>query len=194
MTHEERFKAWFASLPKHIREEAETLGAGLSTIKDPPIGGMREIDEAALDSDAPHAGATEVYRAIQEISKQRLTEEQDPQADDRDREFIATAIRLLHFFLEAADAHQPGDLAATHSMVMKIVFGIGDPPPQREIARKYGIPKSTINKRVKQMQDRLGLEPSQFMHHSGHCRAFSLGHTLAQIKRKCLDQPESRSK
>lgn len=193
MNHDDRFRAWFNALPKHIREEAETLGAGLSTLKDPPIGGMREIDEQMLDSDSPHAGASEVYRAITSISQQR--ERPDAPSEQAGSLTNGQLIRIIHFFLEVLDCHHPQDLASVHALVARIVLGIGDPPPQREIARKFGIPRSTINKRVKEMQERLGLDPSQFMHHTGHCKAFSLGHTLAQIKRQTADHPDkSRSR
>lgn len=176
MTHEDRFREWFKTLPASTRSQMESLGAGLTSIKDPPIGGMREFDEQMLESDQPHAGAKEIQRVIQEMSHQ--SQEDDPGYDPL---LMAHLIRILHFFLEIMDSHQPNDLASTHALVARIVLGIGDPPPQREIARRYGIPRSTINKRVKALQDRLGLKPSRFMHHEGHCQAFALGHALSSI-------------
>jgi hypothetical protein len=189
MTHEDRFKQWFKTLPKSLQQDLESSGAGLSTIKDPPIGGMREIDEQLLESDSPHAGASEVLRAIQTISKERQGMPGDNAPEAQPDISNAQLIRIIHFFLEMYDCHKPGDLASIQSMIIKIVLGIGDPAPQREIARKYGIPRSTINKRVKQMQEQMGLDHSQFMHHAGHCRAFSLGHVMAQIMRQTEDAP-----
>jgi len=185
MTHEDRFREWFKTLPPSERADLEKAGAGLSSIKDPPIGGMREFDEQMLESDLPHAGAKEIQKAIQEMSAH--AQDDDP---GHDPILMAHLIRIIHFFMEIMDSHQPNDLASTHAMVAKIVLGIGDPPPQREIARRYGIPRSTINKRVKALQDRLGLKPSRFMHHEGHCQAFSLGHVMSQIIRETNPKKE----
>jgi hypothetical protein len=192
MTHEDRFKQWFKTLPKTLQQDLEATGAGLSSVKDPPIGGMREIDEQLLESDAPHAGASEVYKAIQAMSRAREGDDHQNASEGKPDISNAQLIRIIHFFLELYDCHKPNDLAAIQSLVIRIVLGIGDPPPQREIARKFGIPRSTINKRVKQMQEQMGLDPSHFMHHSGHCRSFSLGHTMAQIMR-ATDKPRASS-
>jgi hypothetical protein len=181
MTHEDRFREWFKKLPKTLQQDLEASGAGLSSLKDPPIGGMREIDEQLLESDAPHAGASEVYKAIQARSKEMQGADADNASQSKPDISNAQLIRIIHFFLELYECHKPNDLAAIQSLVIRIVLGIGDPPPQREIARKFGIPRSTINKRVKQMQERFGLDPSHLMHHAGHCRAFSLGHVMAEV-------------
>lgn len=194
MTHEDRFKNWFKTLPKTLQQDLEASGAGLSTLKDPPIGGMREIDEQLLESDSPHAGANEVLKAIQAMSKGREGSDHQNASEGKPDISNAQLIRIIHFFLELYDCHKPGDLASIQSLVIKIVLGIGDPPPQREIARKYGIPRSTINKRVKQMQEQMGLDPSHLMHHAGHCRAFSLGHTMAQILKATDDKPPTPSR
>lgn len=194
MTHEDRFKQWFKTLPKTLQQDLEATGAGLSTLKDPPIGGMREIDEQLLESDSPHAGANEVLKAIQAMSKAREGDAHQNASGAKPDISNAQLIRIIHFFLELYDCHKPNDLASIQSLVIKIVLGIGNPPPQREIARKYGIPRSTINKRVKQMQEQMGLDPSHLMHHAGHCRAFSLGHTMAQILKATDEKPSSPSR
>lgn len=175
MDYEARFRQWFKSLPKEKQAELEQMGAGLSTIKDPSIGGMRELDEQLLES-GKHSQGELIQKAIIEASSSSHTFVEDPQA--------AKYIRLLHFFVELLENAHPKDSALLHAQVVRIVLGIGEPPPQRTLAKKYNVPRSTVNKRVKRLQQLLGLPPSRFMFSDRHCASFSLGHTLSFLKEK----------
>lgn len=185
MDHEARFRVWFQSLPKKKREELEQLGAGLASVKDPSIGGMRELDEQQLESDRPHSQAELINKALLDAS----LEQNKGFSED-----IPTAklIRLMHFFVEVMDSAHHKDSALLHAQIVRIVLGIGDPPPQRVLAKKYGVPRSTVNKRVKRLQQMLGLPPSKFMFSEHHCASFSLGHTLSFLREKADASPQSR--
>ena len=179
MDYEARFRTWFKSLSKERQAELERMGAGLSTVKDPSIGGMRELDEQLLES-GKHSQGGLINKAIIEASTTSNTFVEDKEA--------AKYIRLLHFFIEVLDAAHPKDTAVLHAQVVRIVLGIGEPPPQRTLAKKFNVPRSTVNKRVKRLQTILGLPPSRFMFSDKHCASFSLGHTLSFLKDKAEGQ------
>lgn len=185
MDHEARFKAWFHSLPKKKQEELERLGAGLLSVKDPSIGGMRELDEQQLESDRPHSQAELINKALLDASMEQ---------GKGFSEDIPTSklIRLMHFFVEVMDSAHHKDSALLHAQIVRIVLGIGDPPPQRVLAKKYGVPRSTVNKRVKRLQQMLGLPPSKFMYAEHHCASFSLGHTLSFLRQKADARPQAK--
>ena len=180
MDYESRFRVWFLSLPKKVQAELERLGAGLGTVRDPSIGSNRELDEQTIDSDE-HSQARLIKKAILEYSQESSKEF---------KEDIQTAqmIRLIHFFMEIMESAHKNDSAMLHAQVVRIVLGLGEPPAQRELSRQLGVPRSTINKRVKRLQAILGLPPSKFMFHDKACNAFRIGHTMAFLKRKADGQ------
>lgn len=169
MDHEARLRKWHDSLPAGKKELFRTSGGGPFILGDTSIGGMRELDESTLDSDQPHSEAARINEAIIKASSMPAEFVEDPEA--------GKMIKLLHFFCDVLDAAHPKDSAALHAEVVRIVLGIGQPMAQRELAKKLGVPKTTVNKRVKRLQKLLELDPSHFMHHEGHCRSFSKGHS-----------------
>lgn len=175
MDYESRFRLWFKGLPAKVQAELERLGAGLGTLRDPSIGGNRELDEQTLDSDE-HSQARLIKKAILEQSTERREFKEDLDT--------ARMIRLLHFFMEVMESAHKNDSARLHAQVVKIVLGLGEPPAQRELSRMLKVPRSTINKRVKRLQKMLGLPPSKYMFHDKACNAFRVGHTIACLKRK----------
>lgn len=175
MDYESRFRAWFKTLPKETQAELEQAGAGLSTVRDPSIGGMRELDEQLLES-GQHSQADLINKALIEASTYPTEFKEDKET--------AKLIRLIHFFIELMDSAHPKDSALLHAQVVRIVLGVGDPPPQRTLAKKFNTPRSTVNKRVKRLQSMLNLPPSKFMFTEQHCASFSLGHFLSFLKDK----------
>jgi hypothetical protein len=176
MDYETRFRVWFQGLPMKVQAELERLGAGLGTMRDPSIGGNRELDEQTIDTDE-HSQAGLIKKAILEYSKESAKEfKEDIQTSQM--------IRIIHFFMEVMESAHKNDSAMLHAQVVRIVLGLGEPPAQRELSRQLGVPRSTINKRVKRLQSVLGLPPSKFMFHDKACNAFRIGHTLAFLKKK----------